>query len=162
MRAPIQIESARRLEPAFFETEAVRAEIAEDTPTGYETLPERIAYRYSARALLAELLSWRAPLRRRLVSRHSGVSVGELKPFFHGAVALALARLERPFVFAIDANEPLAETPDAVTFHWADGRSGALKLQALLGLEPRHRARDLLRESLRGDGATPITDELLS
>lgn len=162
VRPPIQIERGWRLDPALFETEAVRAEIEEDTPAGFETLRRRIAYRFSARALLAELM---AGERRFVVgSFHAtpGVSIGEWKPFFHGGVALALSRLELPFIFAIDANEPMAETTETVTFHWADGRPGALKLQALLGLEPRHRARDLLRESLRRNGTNPVTEEILS
>ena len=38
-----------------------------------------------------------------------------------GAAALALTELALPFVFAIDANEPAAETIATVRFHWHDG-----------------------------------------
>ena len=41
-----------------------------------------------------------------------------------------------PSVFAIDANEPVAETADSVTFGWAEGRAGARKLGALLESRP--------------------------
>ena len=44
-------------------------------------------------------------------------------------------------MFAIDANEPRHETLDSVTFHWRDGRPGARKLAALLGLPPHSRPR---------------------
>ena len=124
-------------------------------------MPERLAYRYSGRSLLAEIAldgetvvvgSFHATPGTGEVG---GVKVHEWKPFFHGAVAVELAGIERPFVFGIDANEPLSETVDSITFHWADGRSGVEKLQALLGLEPMHRGRDLFREWLTMTGASP-------
>jgi hypothetical protein len=75
---------------------------------------------------------------------------------------VALTKLELPFVFAIDANEPASETADSVTFHWADGRPGARKFGALLGIRPEHRGRDLLREQLERTGAPPATASYLS
>jgi hypothetical protein len=44
-------------------------------------------------------------------------TIREWTPFFHGGVALSLADLTCPFIFAIDANEPLSETIDNVKFH---------------------------------------------
>lgn len=85
--------------------------------------------------------------------RVGGQKVSEWKPFFHGAAALAFSDLGLPFIFAIDANEPESETAQSVTFHWAEERSGARKFGALLGITPRHRARDLLRQSLAQEGA---------
>ena len=90
-----------------------------------------------------------------------GVEVHEWKPFFHGALALELAGIDRPFVFGIDGNEPLAETVDTIKFHWEDDRSGVKKLQALLGLEPTHRGRDLFREWLATSRAKPASAEVL-
>lgn len=77
-------------------------------------------------------------------------------------MAVALARLGLPFVFAIDANEPVAETADSVTFGWAEGRAGARKLGALLGVSPKHRGRDLLREQLMRDGTAAATATYLA
>jgi hypothetical protein len=147
----LQIRRAWRVAPDAFQPSAVQAEIAEETPIGYEHLPQRLACRYSARSLLVELsvddrtfvaASFHATPG---TGKVGGQLVHEWKPFFHGGVALSLASLDLPFVFAIDANEPLSETVDSVTFHWAEGRPGQRKFAALLGLEPRHRARDLLR-----------------
>lgn len=83
--------------------------------------------------------------------------MGEWRPFFHGGLAVALASLELPFVFAIVANEPASETADSVTFHWADGRPGASKFGTLLGIAPKHRSRDLLREQLARTAGPPAT-----
>ena len=88
--------------------------------------------------------------------------MGEWKPFFHGAAAVALAELDRPFMFAIDANGPHAETVDSVRFHWVDGRPGAAKFAALLGLSPLHRARDLQRELIARTGAAPAAPGYLT
>lgn len=88
--------------------------------------------------------------------------VHEYKPFFHGGVAVGLSRLEIPFVFGIDANEPRSETVDSVAFHWVDGRLGARKMGALLGLKPAHRARDLQREHLAASQAAPASDSYLA
>jgi hypothetical protein len=88
-----------------------------------------------------------------------GTRVRNWKPFFHGGVAAALAALTLPFVFAIDANEPRAETLDTITFH---RRPGTGKLAALLGLRPVHRARDLLREHLQTQGLAPAADSYLA
>jgi len=60
-----------------------------------------------------------------------GTVVRNWKPFFHGSVAAALAELTSPFVFAIDANEPLSETIESVTFHWRDGRPGCAEVRRL-------------------------------
>ncbi len=126
-------------------------------------MPERLAYRSSGRSILAELAlngetfvvgSFHATPGAGTVG---GMSVGEWKPFFHGAVALELAHIEAPFVFGIDANEPRSETLEGVAFHWEDGRSGVEKMKALLGLEPIHRGRDLLREWLRTSGREPAS-----
>lgn len=93
------------------------------------------------------------------MGRVGGQLVSEWKPLFHGAAAIALTELELPFVFAIDANEPQAETIDGVRFHWHEGRPGAAKFAALLGLPPLHRARDLLRVQLAQTGALPATPD---
>ena len=53
-----------------------------------------------------------------------------------------------PFIFAIDGNEPKEETLETVTFHWEEGRSGVKKFASLLGREPIHRARDILRQTM--------------
>lgn len=84
------------------------------------------------------------------------------KPFFHGGVAAALTDLTLPFVFAIDANEPRSETLDSVTFHLRDGRPGARKFAALLGLHPVHRGRDLLREHVWILGLRPAAEDYLA
>jgi hypothetical protein len=94
--------------------------------------------------------------------RIDSVRVKEWKPFFHGAVAIELSRLSDPFLFAIDANEPRLETLDLVQFHWANRRPGVMKFAALLGLEPRHRARDLFREDLMHSGKPAGTSDYLA
>lgn len=63
--------------------------------------------------------------------------------------------------FAIDANEPKVETADSIKFHWGDDRSGVKKIEALLGLEPMHRARDLFREWFTDSGGKPASAEVL-
>jgi hypothetical protein len=93
--------------------------------------------------------------------RCGGTVVSGLKPFFHGAVATELARMNCPFVFGIDANEPRSESLHTIEFHWADGRPGAKKLQALLGLNPMHQGRDMLREWMTCTGAQPASADLL-
>jgi hypothetical protein len=168
VRPPFRIEATRRIAPERFQPGAIGAAIPEDTPAGYEEMPERLACRYSARTLLAELSA--DGQRFTVGSFHAtpgtgkvgGARVHEWKPFFHGGVALALAELDTPFLFAIDANEPLSEASDSVTFHWADGDPGQRKLVALLGLAPEHRARDLLRESLTDTGESPAAARYLT
>jgi hypothetical protein len=91
-----------------------------------------------------------------------GKLVHEYKPFFHGGVAVALSRLDDPFIFAGDANEPKAENLKQVTFHWVEGRIGAKKLGALLGLQPAHRGRDLQREQLEVTGAPAASESYLA
>ncbi len=90
-----------------------------------------------------------------------GTRVSEWKPFFHGAAALELEQLRGPFVFAIDANEPHTETAEEVIFHWKHGRPGLVKMQALLGLKPKHRARDLMRAAVRS-GRPPASKTCLA
>jgi hypothetical protein len=167
IRPEIVIERVWRIQPESFMPEAVQAGIFEESPKGFEPMPERLAHRSSGRSILAELAidgktivvgSFHATPG---AGKVGGRSVGEWKPFFHGAVAIELTRIDAPFVFAIDANEPLSETVDAVKFHWADGRSGARKLEALLGLKPIHRGRDLFREWLSTTGGHPASAEVL-
>jgi hypothetical protein len=156
-----------RIPPESFTPEAVQRKIFEDPPDDFQPMPKRLAYRYSARSILAEL----ALGGERVVvgSFHAtpgtgkvgGVRVRDWKPFFHGAVALELARIRSPFVFAIDANEPYSETVDSIRFHWREDRSGVKKMQALLGIEPIHRGRDLFREWLRRTGAEPASADVL-
>lgn len=170
VRPPLQIDRTWRIPGGDFQPEAVRAEIDEETPPDHEVLPERLACRYSARTLLAELVvdarsfvacSFHASPGTGKVGQGSR-TIHEWKPFFHGAVALELSRTKQPFIFGIDANEPLSETLEAIDFHWEEGRPGALKLDALLGIEPRHRARDLLRESLLRSGRAPAGSDHLA
>jgi hypothetical protein len=134
-------------------------------------LPAELVARYCARSLLVEV----AAAGRSLVaaSFHAtpgtgrfgagpGRPVGRYKPYFHGAVAAALARCELPFVFAIDANEPRFETLETVTFHRNGGQVGEAQVAALLGMSPLHRGRDLLREQIATTGAIPETAEALA
>jgi hypothetical protein len=166
-RPEIQLHRAWRIAPEQFLPASVQATIVEEPPTGLRPMPERLTYRYSGRSILAELEVDGA--RFVVGSFHAtpgtsevgGVQVDEWKPFFHGAVAIEIAALELHFVFAIDANEPLSETVEAVRFHWDDARSGVKKLQALLGLTPIHRARDLFREHLHNTGGKPASTDVL-
>lgn len=147
--------------------ETVGKEIDEDPPQGFQPMPERLAYRYSGRSVLAEIKLDGIPLI--FGSFHGtpgsgevgGTKVGEWKPFFPGAVAIELAGLNTPFVFGIDANEPKSETVDSIDFHWAHDDSGARKTQALLGLKPMHRGRDLFREWLTDYGGEPASETVL-
>lgn len=167
VRPSIHVVNSWRIPPASFMPEVVQREIFEEPPEGFQPMPERLAYRYSGRSVLAEITLDDQPIV--VASFHGtpgsgrvgGVKVHEWKPFYPAAVAIELAAIERPFVFGIDANEPLAETPDSVTFHWADDRSGVRKTQALLGLEPIHRGRDLFREWLAESGGEPASADLL-
>lgn len=168
VRAPFAISRAWRLGPERFQPAVVAEAIDEMTPEGHEQMPDNLAGRYAARNVFAEIELGDA--RFVAAALHAtpgstdvrkGLTVHEWKPFFHGSVALELERLSLPFVFAIDANEPLAETADSVTFHWAEDRSGFRKLDALLGLSPRHPGRDLLRESLAASGRAPIAADYL-
>jgi hypothetical protein len=163
----VEVDKCWRIPPERFMPELVQAGIFEEPPADFQPMPERLAYRYSGRSILAEI----GVYGKRLVvgSFHAtpgtgtvgGVEVGEWKPFFHGAVALEMAGINRPFVFAIDANEPLSETIDSITFHWQDDRSGVKKLQGLLGLERIHRGRDLLRDWLSGTDPAPASPGVL-
>ncbi len=167
VRPSIELGSCRRIPPESFMPSAVQEAIFEEPPAGFEPMPERLAYRSSGRSILAEIVaddetvvvgSFHATPGSGSVG---GMQVGEWKPFFHGAVAVELAALERPFVFAIDANEPFSETVDSIVFHWEEGRSGVAKIQALLGREPIHRGRDLFREWLATTGGEPVSPDLL-
>ena len=99
VRSPIQIDSSWRIDPALFRSEAV-CEIPDELPVGSKPVPERLTYRYSARALLAELTV--GGRRFAAGSFHAtpgtakvgGVRVSEWKSFFHAGVALQLAKLE--------------------------------------------------------------------
>ena len=55
VRSPLRIDTAWRLAPEFFAPAVVCTDIKEDTPAGHEVMPERLACRYSARALFAEV-----------------------------------------------------------------------------------------------------------
>jgi hypothetical protein len=146
--------------------------LAEDpAPQGSDQIPAELAARFSARSLMAEIsdgsdtfiaCSLHATPGTGRYGPKPGKLVNQWKPFFHGGAALALSRLTIPFVFAIDANEPRSETLDSVTFHRRGGRSGALMFAALLGLEPKHRTRDLLREQLVATGAPAASDTYLA
>ena len=135
---------------------------------GFSEMPERLAYRSSGRSILAELALGEATL---VVGsfhatpgsgRVGGIEVGEWKPFFHGGGCdRTRKRLDKPYVFGIDANEPLAETADSVSFHWERGHSGARKIEALLGLDPIHSARDLFRDWHATAGVAPFSPEVL-
>jgi hypothetical protein len=48
------------------------------------------------------------------------------------------------------------------SFHWHDGRPGAAKFAALLGLPPLHRARDLPREQITKTGTAPAAPGYLA
>ena len=139
----------------------VAGAIDEPVPDSYEVLPAALAARFSCRTLLAAISGSERPFVAATFHATPGTGqvggklVSEWKPFFHGAAAVALAELKQPFMFAIDANEPRAETLDSVAFHWADGRPGAAKFAALLGLSPLHRARDLQRELMAKTGDLP-------
>ena len=172
VRAPLRIVREWRIPPDHFQPKEIAKRIPEDPIPDYEELPANLACRYSGRAPFAEVAlngerfvaaSFHATPGRGMVKKN--MPVHEFKPFFHGAVALALADLELPYVFGIDANEPLSETLDRVTFHWEEGRSGRKKFAALLDIdsgERLHPARDLLRESLRKSGGAPETDTYLA
>lgn len=166
-RPSIEIGKCWRISPESFMPEAVQAEIFEEPPADFEPMPERLAYRYSGRSVLAEIALNGEPLV--VGSFHGtpgtgkvgGVEVHEWKPFFPGAVAVELAGIKSPFIFGIDANEPESETVDSITFHWATDRSGVKKAEALLGLDPMHRGRDLFREWLTTSGGEPASAEVL-
>ena len=168
VKAPLGITRSWRLPPETFQPAVVSQGVAEPVPAGFETLPDRLGCGFSARTIFAEVTSDAGTFVA--VSLHAtpgrshigGREVSEWKPFFHGAVAVALQGLPQPFVFGIDANEPLSATMDGVSFHWADGRPGAAKFAALLGLTPLHRARDLLRQHLHDGGGSPESDSYLA
>ncbi len=170
VRSPLVLENARRLEQAGFDADALERPFPDDLPSDFVDLPESLARRYSARSLIAEIeLDGK---RFCAGSFHAtpgsgdapGGTVGEWKPLFHGAVAVALSELDDPFLFAIDANEPELETEASVTFHWKEGRPGSRKMAALLGLDAGsriHRARDLNREGMVAAGTKPASDKIL-
>ena len=147
VRPPLRTMSAQTVEPGIFMPPAIETLIGPDTPSGYEQLPGELLVRFRARSLIARIVD--GPREFAAGSFHAtpgmgrygpkpGRRVGDWKPFFHGGVAATLTGLTWPFVFAIDANEPRAETLNSITFH-RDGRPGARKLAALLGLRPVHR-----------------------
>lgn len=166
-RPSIEVGKCWRIPPESFMPEAVQAEIFEEPPADFEPMPERLADRYSGRSVLAEIALDGEPVV--VGSFHGtpgtgkvgGVKVHEWKPFFPGAVAVELAGLKSPFVIGIDANEPESETLDSITFHWAAGRSGVKKAEALLGLDPMHRGRDLFREWLTTSEGQPASAKVL-
>lgn len=176
VRAPLEIKKAWRIDPEHFQPSFVGNKIRDEVPAGYEQLPSRLKCRYSARTLLAEI----ATNGRRFVAgsfhatpgtskvwveaRDRAEQVHEWKPFFHGGVAIELAKLRQPFVCAIDANEPQSETADGVVFHWAEGRPGQREFAALLGFNGElrlHRADDLFRQQLSRTGGKPHSADCL-
>jgi exonuclease III len=168
VRPPLRIERVWRLPPSAFAPALVTAALSDPIPAGYEILPDALADRFSTRTLFAEVsgathgfvvASFHATPG---TGRVGGRLVSEWKPLFHGAAAIALKKLALPFVFAIDANEPEAETIATVRFHWHDGRPGAAKFAALLGLPPLHRARDLQREQISKAGSAPAAPDYLA
>ena len=128
VRPPLRIERVWRLPPSAFAPALVSAALGDPIPAGYEILPEALADRFSTRTLFAEVSG--AAQAFVVASFHAtpgtgrvgGKLVSEWKPLFHGAAAIAVTELALPFVFAIDANEPEAETIATVRFHWHDGR----------------------------------------
>jgi hypothetical protein len=147
VRPPLRTMSAQPVEPGMFMPPAIEALIGPDTLSRCEQLPGELLVRFRARSLIARIVD--GPREFAAGSFHAtpgmgrygpkpGRRVGDWKPFFHGGVAATLTGLTWPFVFAIDANEPRAETLNSITFH-RDGRPGARKLAALLGLRPVHR-----------------------
>jgi hypothetical protein len=168
VRPPLRIMSARTVEQGMFMPAAIERLIGPDTPSGYERLPEELLVRFRARSLIAQIVdgpdefaagSFHATPGMGRYGPKPGTRVRKWKPFFHGGVAAALTALTWPFVFAIDANEPRAESLDSITFH---SRPGARKLAALLGRRPVHRGRDLLREHLQMHGLAPAADSYLA
>jgi hypothetical protein len=168
VRPPLRTMSAQTVEPGIFMPPAIETLIGPDTPSGYEQLPGELLVRFRARSLIARIVD--GPREFAAGSFHAtpgmgrygpkpGSRVGNWKPFFHGGVAAKLTTLTQPFVFAIDANEPLAETLNSITFH---PRPGTRKLAALLGLRPVHRGRDLLREHLQTHGLAAAADNYLA
>jgi hypothetical protein len=161
VRSPLRIERLWRLEPSAFTPAIVATALKDPVPVRYEVLPDALAERFSTRALFAEVSGATRPFVAASFHATPGEGrvgkqkVSDWKPLFHGAAAIALSELDLPFVFAIDANEPPTETADAVRFGWEEGRPGAAKLAALLGLPPIHRARDLQREQLKNTGRGP-------
>jgi hypothetical protein len=171
VRAPLRILGALPVQERLFRPAAIEALIGPDTPPGYDQLPAELLVRFHARSLIARVAdglndfvaaSFHATPGTGRFGPKPGIVVRNWKPFFHGGVAVALAELNLPFVFAIDANEPRSETIDSVTFHWRDGRPGARKFAALMGLEPVHPGRDLLREHLRRHGLPAAADTYLA
>lgn len=170
VRPPLALGSAWRLPVDRFHPAVVARAIREPIPAKYENLPSGLACRFSARTMFAEVHTADGTFVAGSFHATPGTSragkgwrhVSEWKPFFHGAVALTLAELESPFIFGIDANEPKSETLDQIRFHWRDGRAGSLKFAALLGLDPKHQARDLLREQLVQSNADPEAADYLA
>jgi hypothetical protein len=171
VRAPWRIENAAPIPREMFDPHAIAEFSQERAPAGYDQIPGSLLARFAARSLLAEIsdgsrrfvaCSLQATPGTGHYGPRPGKLVGEWKPFFHAGAAAALNDLTLPFVCAIDANEPRSETLDAVTFHWADGRLGALKFATLLGLNPKHRGRDLLREQIVATGEAPASDTCLA
>jgi hypothetical protein len=171
VRAPLRITHASTLTTEDFAPDAIHALIGPDTLPRYSELPDALVARFRARSLIAEIsgagrqfaaCSFHAAPGTGRYGPKPGKLVHEYKPFFHGGAGAALSRLNDPFIFAIDANEPKSETLEQVAFHWADGRTGARKMGALLGLQPVHPARDLQREQLKITGAPAASESYLA
>lgn len=168
VRPPLILDRPRRIPPDAFEMPAVDRVIGDTPPPGCDPIPPRLLHRFSGRSLLADVDYSHA--RVTVGSFHGtpgrgrvgGSQVGEWKTYFPGAVAVALSHMEQPFLFGIDANEPLAETSDTVTFHWRPGRPGAARTAALLGLAPSHRATDLQRRAVDSGNHRPAGDDHLA
>ncbi|UJA20473.1 endonuclease/exonuclease/phosphatase family protein [Thermoleophilia bacterium SCSIO 60948] len=162
-----EVVSRRRIPPKAFGWEVLEAAYREPKPLDFGSMPERLALRYSARSVLAEVRSDQGSFTAASFHATPGtgtvgrVKVHERKPLFYGAVAQEMTTIAEPFVFGIDANEPLKESIDSVGFHWGEDRSGVKKMHALLGLNPVHRGRDLFRDDF-GAEREPTSDELLA
>jgi hypothetical protein len=76
--------------------------------------------------------------------------VGTLKPWFHSTLAHWIAGWEEPYLFAIDANTPAAETLESSRFHLPLGPGQDAGEDQLLGDSAArvHTARDLWRDWL--------------
>lgn len=165
VREPLHINDAERIESDSFRPEAVDAELGQDPPfvpepSFTEDQVRHLMNRFSSRTLLARITSgdssflagsfYATPASGMFWGKKSNVL--SWKPYFHSAVAIELATRDDPFVFGIDANESGAEvlrqaseTPEG----WG------LRVAALLGKDPMHRARDLLIEKMEQAGVEP-------
>lgn len=167
VRAPVEVIREWRPEASVFYPEEVRRALGQDEDDELIEMPERLADRYSGRAMFAEVaLDGQHFV---VASLHGTPGTGEIgkrrvgkrKTFYPGGIATELAKLELPFIFAIDANEPKRENEEKIQWHW-DGHH-ATRIEALLDPElARHRGQDLQRLWLQQTEAEPENPEYLA